>query len=771
MSDVSPALVGTPRRRREDPALLTGAATFTDDLSRGDLTYLAIRRSQRAHAVVHGIDTSDAEAVDGVVATYTWADIEASDAPGVLSIATDRLDVDVEGLPLLARDRVRYHGQPVAAVVATDRYAAAEAAAAITVDDEPLEAVTDPEVAASADAPGLYDGLDDNVAYTRTMGDADATEAAFDDADHVVELDLVNNRLIPSAMEPRSCLAEFDRASGRLIARVATQNPHGNRRKYAGVLGLSEREIRVAVPSMGGGFGYKSRPYPADTLACWCAVQLERPVKWIATRSEDALGGTHGRGLVQAAALALDDDGTFRGLRVRTFGTGGGYSLEHGALRPAGYIELASSQYVIPEIRYEVTSAFTNTAPIHAYRGAGRPETIFVTERLIDVAAARLGLDPVGLRRHNLIPADAFPYETAAGYVYDSGEYERALDVLLEAVDYDALRTRQAELRAAGRPLGIGIAGFVEATGPGYQTSHVRVSASGDVTVSVAGHSHGQGHATTFAQIAADELGLSDEVIEVVDGDTDRDPNGRGTLGSRSTVTGGNAVREGARRVREKATRIAAHHLEADADDLVVDDGVFRVRGAPARSIAFATVAAAVSGGDVPEGMEYGLDATAAFEAAGTAFAFGAHAAVVEVDPETGEVELERYVAVDDCGVQINPMIVEGQIHGGLAQGIGQARFEAAGYDDTGTLRTATFADYAVPRALHLPEFESLSTETPSPHNPLGVKGVGEAGTIAAPPAVANAVADALAPFGVDHVDMPITDEAVWRAIDGSRAG
>jgi carbon-monoxide dehydrogenase large subunit len=761
------ALVGSDVTRREDRALLTGAAEYTDDLDAPGMAHLAIVRSEHGHARVEGIDAEAARAMDGVLGVYTWDDIEDSGTPGVLPIAADRLDCDVPGHPVLARGRVRYQGQPVAAVVAESRYRARDAARAVAAEYDPLDAVVDPVEATGADAPTIFEDAPDNVAIVSELGDHEATDEAFADADRAVELDLENNRLIPSALEPRAALARWD-GDGRLAVEMTSQSPHGHRRKLAHTLGLPERKIRVVSPHVGGGFGHKGHHHPGEAMAAWAARELDCPVKWTATRSGNYLEGAHGRDHRTRAELALDDDGTLRGLRVETHAGVGGYGLGGGPAMPGWYGRLLSSQYAIPAIHCETHAVFTNTAPVHSYRGAGRPEAIYVTERIVDVAARELGVDPVEIRRRNLIAPDEFPYETPVGADYDSGDYETALDEALSAVGYDDLRDGAGEGRAGtgdGRLRGVGVACYVESTGGGYESGVVRVHPDGGVAVYAGTHSHGQGHGTTYAQVVADVLGVPYDDVEVREGDTEAVPTGTGTFGSRSTVVGGNAIRESAEAVREKAQRIAANELDADSGAVVHEDGEFRVEGDPDRAVSFADVAESAYGWGLPDGLEPGLEATTFYEAEGSAYTFGTHAAVVAADPETGETEIERYVAVDDCGERINPTIVEGQVHGGVAQGIGQALSEHAVYDEDGRLETASMLDYALPRAYDVPEMEVGATVTPSPRNELGVKGIGEAGTIAAPPTVVNAVVDALADFGVRHLDMPVTEETVWRAV------
>ncbi|AHG02500.1 carbon-monoxide dehydrogenase [Halobacterium sp. DL1] len=766
MSDRDPdarepdGLVGERVARREDAALVTGNAAYTDDLDAPGQAYLAFVRSQRGHASVEDVDASSALERDDVLAVYTWEDVEASDAPGRLPVATSPLDFDPPGQPVLADGRVRYDGQPVAAVVAESRYAASAAASDVSVSYDALDVEVDPEAATDPDATALFEDAADNVAVRGDVGDEAATDAAFAAADRVVELDLENNRVLPTAMEPRAALARRDDADGRLTVTVACQNPHGQRSNLAHALGLAESDVRVVSPDVGGGFGHKGRPYPGEAVTAWAAMQLGRPVKWTATRSGNCRAGTHGRDHRTHAELAVDDDGTIRGIRADTTANAGAYAVDVGPAIAASYGRLLPNAYDVPAVHCETTVVFTNTAPVHAYRGAGRPEAIYVTERLVDAAARELGVDPVALRRQNLVHADDFPHETATGVTLDSGDYERALDEVVDAFDgaLDAVE------RDDGRYVGVGVALHVEDAGSGFESGVVRIHPDGSVQVNAGTHSHGQGHATTYAQIVADELGAAYDDISVSEGDTDQVPQGTGTFGSRSTVVGGNAVAESAREVAEKVREAAASELEAPPEDVVVDDGECHVRGAPGRSVSLADVASAAYGAGDPDP---GLEATTFYEAEDSTYPFGAHAAVVAIDPETGEVEVERYVAHDDCGVQVNPTLVEGQIHGGVAQGIGQARSEHAVYGENGSLHTAGLQEYGVPKAGDLPDIETRTTETPSPRNELGVKGIGEGGTIAAPPAVVNAIVDALEPFGVQHLDMPVTDQTVWKAIHG----
>lgn len=775
---------GEAIERDEDVPLLTGEATYTDDVQLQGTAHLAIRRSDHAHARILEIDTSAAEAMDDVVAVYTGADVEDSGVPNTIPTAWMLPGLVTPQYRMLAVDKVRHEGDGIAAVVAETPQAARDALAAIEVEYEELEHVTDPVESVERDVPPVHEEAEDNVAFDFELGDADAVDEAFADADRVASVDLRQPRLIPNAMEPRTALADWDVATEKLRLWMTSQNPHLHRMLLsAGTLGIPENKIQVIAPEVGGGFGSKIYHYPDEAVTAWCSMQLGRPVKWKASRMEGYVTDCHGRDHTTSAEIAVDDDGSVRGIRVETH-AGLGAQLSQFATATPSYLysTILSGEYAIPAIYCRVIGAFTNTTPVDAYRGAGRSEGIYVIERLMDVAARELEMDPAELRRTNLVSPDEFPYETAAAVIYDSGEYERAMDKALEHVGYDDLRDRQAELREEGRYLGIGVANFVESAGlspsglagdlgaqaGGWESSIVRFDSTGTVTVLVGTADQGQGHRTTFAQIAAEELGVDVDDIDVVEGDTDQIPQGLGTYGSRSASVGGGAIARGAREVREKAREIVAHQLEASVDDIEFDDGEFHVAGAPDRSYHIQEIAAeAYLGHDLPEEMDPGLEATNFYDPENFTFPFGTHVAVVEIQPETGEIDLERYVAVDDCGEIINPMIVEGQVHGGIAQGIGAALYEGAAYDDDGHLLTRRMDEYAVPHSTYVPDFETDHTVTPSPHNPIGVKGVGESATIAAAPTVVSAVVDALEPFDVDHLDMPITPEAVWQAMGG----
>jgi carbon-monoxide dehydrogenase large subunit len=753
-------LVGTSVQRSEDPHLLTGDAEYTDDITHPDGLSLALCRSQYGHAAVEGIDASDALARDGVAAVYTAADVEQSGAPGVLRTG-DAGSRPAPAHPLLARDRVRYQGQPVAAVVAEDRYTAADAAAAVGVSYDRMEAVVEPAAALDSGAPAVHADAPDNVAFEWSTGDEAAAEAALDAGDRVVETTVELNRVMPTAMEPRAAAA--DPGEGTLSLALTAQNPHRMRDDVAASLGLDEDAVEVRSPDVGGGFGGKLQPYPGYVLTAWVALELGRPVSWTATRTADLASMVHSRAHRVDARVAVSAAGDIEGFRFDTVAPVGGYLVPGGAIVPKNLGWMASGQYDVPGAYVETTGVFTNTAPLAAYRGAGRPEATYTIERVVREVAAELDRDPVRLRRRNVVRPDQFPFETGLGRTYDSGDYGKTLDRALELVDYGAFRERQERAREAGRYPGIGLSAYVEACGssPGAgETGAVELTPDGGVLVRTGTAEIGTGHRTGYAQVAAAELGVPFEAVEVREGDTTETDEGQGTYGSRAMPVAGSAVRESAQDVREAAREVAAAHLEAAPGDVAFDDGQFHVRGAPERSVSIRAVAE-LAGGD----RDADLAAETDYDPPNYTFPFGTHAAVVEVDPDTGTVDIERYVAVDDVGTRINPTIVEGQIHGGIVQGLGQALYEKTVYDDSGTLVTGSLQDYAVPNAADVPEFELAATETPCPHNPLGVKGVGEAGAIAAPPAVVNAVRDALAPLDVGVPEMPLTDERVWRAI------
>jgi carbon-monoxide dehydrogenase large subunit len=774
---------GARVRRKEDPRFLTGRGMYTDDVRVHGTVHASFVRSPHAHARIHSIDLETARSHPGVVAVYTGKDL--ADA-GVNGIPTGWLlpGLKPSNHQAIAVDRVRYVGEAVAVIIADSPYTARDAAELVVVEYEPLQAVADAEQALAAGAAIVRDDATDNVCFRWQIGDAAATETAFSRATTVVRRRLINQRLIPVAMEPRASLATYTRATDELTLWVTSQNPHVHRLIMgAFVLGLPEHKFRVISPDVGGGFGSKIFVYPEEVVVAWLARTLERPVKWTAERRESFMTDSHGRDHISDVEMAFDADARVIGLKVRTVANLGAHlTLFAPAIPTYLYGTLLSGQYRIPAIHADVTGVFTHTTPVDAYRGAGRPEACYLLERMMDLAARQLNVDPAELRRKNFIPASEMPYLTPVALQYDSGNYEPALDRALAMADYGTLREEQARLRKQGRYIGIGLSCYIEACGIApsqvvgqlgaqaglYESATVRIHPTGKVSVYTGSHQQGQGHETTFAQIVADRLGCSIDDVEVVHGDTGRVQFGMGTYGSRSGAVGGTAIVLSLDKIIEKSKRIAAHMLEAAPEDIELANGRFHVRGVPDRSKGLPDISlAAYLAHSMPAGIEPGLEATSFFDPSNFTFPFGTHIAVVEVDADTGQVTLKRYIAVDDVGNVINPMIVDGQVHGGIAQGVGQALFEGAEFDDNGQLLTGSLMNYGLPKAHQLPFFELDRTVTPSPVNPLGVKGVGEAGTIASTPAVVNAVLDALSPFGVTHIDMPLTAPKVWRAIQG----
>ncbi len=778
-------LFGASIKRREDPRLITGKGTFTDDVRLPGQTYAAFVRSPHAHARIRTLTVATARAVPGVVAVYTGKDLADG---GVNPLPCGWLLPDLKLPPYraLAVETARFAGHAVAVVIAESPYAARDGAVAVEVDWEVLPAVTDAEAALAQGAPQLHAEAPGNVAFRWAIGDQAKTDAAIRGAHKVVTQRLVNQRLIPNAIEPRASLASFNPATGDLTLWVTSQNPHVHRLLLAAfVLGMPEHKVRVIAPDVGGGFGSKIFLYPEEVAVSFASRALGRPVRWTAERRESFVTDAHGRDHVTEAEMALDQDGKIVALRVKTVANLGAYLSTFAPLIPTFlYGPLLSGVYEIPAIACEVTGVFTTTTPVDALRGAGRPEATYLVERMVDLSARALGMDPVELRRRNLIPPSKFPYQTPVAFQYDSGNYGPALDRALQILDYKKLRAEQARLRTAGRYLGIGVSTYIEACGPApsavagalgaqaglWESAQVRVHPTGKLTVFTGSHSHGQGHETTFAQLVADELGLPFEDVEIVHGDTGAIPMGMGTYGSRSAAVGGSAIWMSLQKIKDKGRKIAAHLLEAAEADVEYGDGKFSVRGSPDRAKTFQDVALmAYLAHNLPQGLEPGLEATSFFDPANFVFPFGTHLAVVEVDPETGKVTLVRYVAVDDVGKVINPMIVDGMVHGGIAHGAGQALWEGAVYDDAGQLVTGSLMDYALPKADDLPSFETDRTVTPSPVNPIGVKGAGETGTIASTAAVANAVIDALAPLGISHLDLPLTPPRIWAAVRAAR--
>jgi carbon-monoxide dehydrogenase large subunit len=759
--------------RKEDPRLLTGRGLFVDDIHLPNTAHLAFLRSPHAHARIRRLDITRAEALHGVVEVLTGTDVR--DALGTVPFMAKLPDLRIPAHYTLAVDRARYVGEPVAAVVAESDYIARDALDLIEVDYEPLAAVVDPEKALKKGSPVIYEEWDSNVAATYSLVSGDVLKA-FRKADRVVKARLVNQRLAPVAMECRAVQASYQQGERILTLWSTTQIPHLLRNFVAQSLKVPDNRLRVMALDVGGGFGSKLNVYPEEILTPFLAMRLGRPVKWVETRRENLLATIHGRDQINNVEVALSKDGRVLGLRCRTIADIGAYLQLFTAAIPTLTAIMALGCYKIPAISFGVTEVFTNKMATDAYRGAGRPEAAYLIERVMDLAAAELGMDPAEIRLKNMVGPKDFPYTTATGLVYDSGNYAAALKKALDLAGYKKLRAEQKRRRKQGKLFGIGLSSYVEicGTGPasdrppggGWESATVRVEPSGKVTVLSGSSPHGQGEETSFAQIVADGLGISVDDIAVLHGDTMAVPAGVGTFGSRSLAVGGTAVHLSTQKVKQKMTRIAAHLLESSAKNIVWRDGKLALKRSSKKFQTFEDVVkAAYKAYNLPRGMEPGLEATSYFSPPDYTYPFGAHVCVVEIERETGEVQIVKYVAVDDCGRVINPMMVEGQVQGGIAQSIGQALYEELVYDENGQLLTGTLMDYAVPKAAQLPRYLCDRTETPTPVNPLGAKGVGEAGTIGATPAVVNAVVDALAPFGVRHLDMPLKPEKVWKVL------
>jgi carbon-monoxide dehydrogenase large subunit len=775
-------IFGSGIRRQEDPRLLTGTATYTDDLTLPGMLHAAMLRSPHAHARITRIDLSRAQAAPGVVAAYAGTDTEAL-KPVPCAWLLPNAGLKIAGYQAIARDTVRYVGDIVAVVVAETTSQAYDALELIDVEYEPLPSVTDARAALQPGAAQLHADIPNNEAFHWTVAGGDI-DAAFRNAEVVVKERIIQQRLIPNAMEPRAALAQWSGASGELTLWNTTQNPHILRFLCSVVTGVPENRLRVIAPEVGGGFGSKIAAYPADFITCMCAMKLRRPVKWTETRSENYQATTHGRDHVQEVELAARKDGTILGLRGTIWAGMGAYlSTAAPGIPTILHGLMLSGVYKLPAVKEDVHGVYTNTTPVEAYRGAGRPEATFMIERLIDKLGTTLGIDAAAIRLKNMIPRFENGHAVVTGLTYDSGDYPAGLKKVLDHVKYDDLRKQQAEARTKGRYMGIGLASYVEICGLGpsqvagaigfqgglWESAIVRVHPTGKVQAFIGASPHGQGEETTFAQLVATEIGVDVDDVKVMHGDTDNTPMGWGTYGSRTTAVGGAALILATRKVKEKAKVVAAHLLEAAVEDMDYADGKFFVKGSPDKSKTIQDVALMANvSWNMPAGVESGLEASMFYDPPNFTFPFGTHLAVVEIDPETGSVELKRYVALDDCGPQINPVIVEGQVHGGVVQGIGQALWEEAVYDANGQLITGSMLDYALPRAEGLCDIEVLSTVTPSPHHPMGLKGIGEAGTIASTVTVYNAVLDALAPLGVSTIRMPMTAERVWRAMQGS---
>ena len=771
-------MVGARIKRREDPRLITGAATYVDDIKLYDMQYLALLRSVYAHAKIVRLNASKALAGPGVAAVLTGEDVRRASAP--LPTAGGVEDLKVPDHDAMPEGKVCHLGQPVAAVIARDRYAARDALDLIEVDYEPLPVVVDVEKAMEAGSPLVHEQFGSNVAYTWLVEGGDI-EQAFKDADVVVKQRMTNQRLIPNPMETRGVVAQYEPGPGILTVWSSTQIPHILRSSLAALLNLAENKVRVVAPEVGGGFGCKLNIYAEEVIAAVAAMRVGRPVKWVEDRAESFLATTHGRDQVAYVEAAATKDGRILGLRMKLIGDLGAFHQLFTPAVPTFSGLMSTGIYKIANLRSEVLGVFTNKTPVDAYRGAGRPEATYYVERIVDMAATELRMDPVDVRRRNLVPPEAFPYTTASGLTYDSGDYELTLKRALEMAGYQKFREDQAKARQSGRYVGIGVSTYTEICGigpsaalpaAGWESGTVRVEASGKVTVLTGSSPHGQGQETSFAQLAADELGVPIDDIVVLHGDTSVVATGVGTFGSRNTAVGGAALMMSLVKVKDKATRLAAHLMEALPDDMTYSEGRIYVKGHADKAMTIQEVtAAAYRAIGLPPDMEPGMEATSFFEPSNFTFPFGAHIAQVEIDSETGEISLDRYIAVDDCGKAINPLLIDGQVQGGIAQGIGQALYEEAVYDESGQLLSGSLMDYALPTAAMVPAFELDRTETPTSVNPMGAKGVGEAGTIGASAAVVNAAVDALAHLGVRHVDMPLKPEKIWRLVQEARGG
>ncbi len=772
--------LGASVKRKEDIRFITGKCHYVDDVNRHGQAYAYFLRSPHAHATIEKIELSDALNSKGVVAIYTGDDIAADKVGGLICgwmiHSKDGAPMKAGAHPALAQGKVRYVGDHVAVVIA-DTYAdARDAAEKIDVSYGVLPPVVDPAKAADAGQPTVHDAAPNNTVFNWRLGDEAATDAAFASAAHVTKLDLVNNRLIPNAMEPRAAVGDYDSGSDTITLYTTSQNPHVARLVLSAFIGLApEHKLRVIAPDVGGGFGSKIFIYAEETVCAWAAKKIDRPVKWTADRTEAFLSDAHGRDHVTHAEMALDASGKITGVRVHTIANMGAYLSTFASSVPTYlYAPLLSGQYNIPAIYAEVDAVYTTTAPVDAYRGAGRPEATFVVERLVEMAARQLGRDPAEFRRQNFITQ--FPHQTPVIMAYDVGDYAAALDKALALADYKGVGARKAASAAKGKLRGVGFSAFIEACGIApsaavgslgagvglWESAEVRVNPIGTVEILTGSHSHGQSHETTFAQLVSDRLGIPIENVSIVHGDTDKVQMGMGTYGSRSGAVGMSAIFKALDKIEAKAKKVAGHVLEASDQDIEFKDGKFTVKGTD-KAIDFASVAlqAYIAHKFNGQELEPGLKESAFWDPTNFTFPAGVHICEVEIDPDTGVVKVDRYTAVDDFGKLINPMVVHGQVHGGIAQGIGQALLEGAVYNEEGQLLTASYMDYCMPRADDLPSYNVDTIETPCPSNPLGIKGCGEAGAIASPPAVINAITDAL---GHEDVVMPATPQVVWRA-------
>jgi carbon-monoxide dehydrogenase large subunit len=783
---VLPKLVGERVKRREDPRLIQGRGTYVDDIKITGMRHMAFKRSDIAHGKITSIDTKAAAAMDGVEAVYTGADIAKVLAP--MPIGTPFPSPPHHAV---AVDTVRYAGEAVAVVVASDRYVARDAADAIVVTYDALPVVVDPELAMTGKPTVIHPDFPNNLAVALVPSgtgvapdfsviDNTAVDKAFADAEVVISQRMMNHRLVPNAMEPRGVIAHWEPGKEAMTIWSSTQNPHILKTMIAAMNGLGQHQVRAIAPEVGGGFGAKINIYAEEYVASVVSKKLGLPIKWIEDRSEAFVATTHGRDIIGYIDVAARRDGKVLGLKMRLIADIGAYNMLLTAAIPTLTMLMANGTYDIPAIRTTLTEVFTNKTPTDAYRGAGRPEATYFLERAMDMLAVELKMDPAELRRKNFIPANKFPYQTQMGAVYDSGDYEKAMDTALKAANWKGLIAERDKARKEGRLVGLGLSMYVEVCGlgpssslptGGWEHGQVTVERDGRITATTGASPHGQGNETTFAQMLADQFGIPIDHITILHGDTGIVKQGIGTFGSRSQAVAGTALHLAGGKVKQKMAQFAAALLEANADDIVFENGTVGVKGAPASAKPFAAVAGyAYVPVPLPPGLEPGLSDEAFFEPANNTYPFGCHISMLEIDRETGEPTLLKMVAVDDAGNLINPLIVEGQIHGGLAQGIGQAMIEEAVYNDDGQLMTGSFMDYAMPRAIDFPRFELSATVTPTPSNPLGAKGVGEAGTLGSTPSIVSAAVDALSPLGVKHIDMMLRPEKLWKLIQGGRS-
>jgi carbon-monoxide dehydrogenase large subunit len=782
--------IGASVRRKEDLRFLSGRGQYTDDINRPGQTHAYMLRSPHAHAAIRSIDLAAAKSMPGVLAIFTGADLAAANVGGIpcgWQIHNKDGSPMAEPMhPALAIGKVRHVGDQVAVVIAETRAQARDAAEAIVVDYDVLPAAATMAQALAAGAPQIHDAAPGNLCYDWHIGDRAVLDAAFAKAHKIVAFETTNNRLVPNAMEPRAAIGDFDPQSGDYTLYTTSQNPHVIRLLMgAFVLNIPESKLRVVAPDVGGGFGSKIYHYAEEAIVTWASARVKRPIKWTADRTESFVSDAHGRDHVTQAELALDAGGKILGLKVHTHANMGAYLSTFAPCVPTYlYATLLSGVYSMPVIYAEVKAVFTNTVPVDAYRGAGRPEATYLLERLMDVAAAEIGLDKVEFRRRNFVPVDGFPYQTPVALQYDSGNYFATLDAALETAGYPGFEARRKAAAAQGKLRGIGISTYVEACGIApsavvgslgaraglYEVGTIRVHPTGSVTVLTGAHSHGQGHETTFAQLVADRLGVPIANVDIVHGDTAKVPFGMGTYGSRSLAVGGSAMVKAMDKIVAKGKRIAAHLMEASVEDVEFERGTFRVTGTDkTKTLTDISLAAYVPHNYPIEEIEPGLEETAFYDPKNFTYPGGCHIAEVEIDPETGKVAMVNFTAVDDVGRVINPMIVEGQVQGGVAQGIGQALLESAIYDAHGQLISGSMMDYTMPRADDLAPVSVATHTTLCTHNPLGVKGCGEVGAIGSPPAVINAVVDALRDYGVRHVEMPATPQKIWNIINGGR--